>query len=88
MWVQLKIIIHDEWLIPQVFDFVRRLQEELRRLKGRVEVLEEEARRLEGKEVRRLKGRVEVLEEEVRRLRERPQEREVSHRNKKYILCL
>ena len=53
----------------------------------------EEVRRLEGKveEVRRLEVKVEVLEEGVRRklrrLRERPpQEREVSHRNKKYTL--
>ena len=56
-------MIHDEWLIPQIWEVVRGLQ-------GKVEVL---------KEVVKRQG------EEIRRLRERPQEREVSHRN---ILCL
>ena len=66
MYVQLKIIIHDKWLIPQIWKVVRRLE-------GEVEVLEEVVRR-QGEEIRRLKERPP---------QEKPQEGEVSHRNKK-----
>ena len=52
---------HDEWLIPQILEVVRGLQEVVRRLEGKVEVLEEVVRR-QGEKIRRLRQRPPITE--------------------------